>query len=139
MVHSTLEVSFPAEHVDKLERRDISGTYALFDKCGAPRSYLFKRNVDNAGDNLPLVSFFPDPGRYTVPKDGGWAFSVDNSRYERPEKRPLILGVDSKWDLNDKDGAETVQASIPSRWITTSDVKSRVRKMHVSLIAMLTT
>lgn len=72
MVHSTLEVSFPAEDVDKLERHDISSTYALFDKCGAPRSYLFKRNVDNAGDNLPPVSFFPNPGRCTDPKDDGY-------------------------------------------------------------------
>ncbi|KAI0070374.1 hypothetical protein K474DRAFT_1741469, partial [Panus rudis PR-1116 ss-1] len=55
--------------------------------------------------------------------DDGWAFSVDNRRYEYGEKRPFILEVDSKWDLNDKDGAQTVRAPIPSRWVTASDVK----------------
>lgn len=123
-VNSVLEISVPAEHVDKFER-DISGKYTLYDKCGTAMGALHKREPTDTDKSLPPIFFFLDPFRCSDPKDDGFIFSISKRRLEYGETRPTIGELNVKWRQSTKPSQE-VSCTIPYRWTTSTEVKLKV-------------
>ena len=134
-VNSVLEVSVPAEHVDKFER-DISGKYTLYDKCGTAMGSLHKREATEADSSLPPIFFFLDPFRCSDPKDDGFVFSISKRRLEYGETRPTIGELNVKWRQSTK-ASQEVSCIIPFHWTTSTEVKLKVCCTSYSLIKIL--
>ncbi|KAG9313076.1 hypothetical protein JVU11DRAFT_6516 [Chiua virens] len=120
-VHSHVKLAVPEDKVALLDR-DISGTYALLDKCGTACGALHKRE-STAGDvELPPLFMMLDPTRCGDPKDDAFVFTTSIRRYDYGESRPIICKLAGSWRQSDVQGDQSVTCHIPVLWVSSDNV-----------------
>ncbi|CAL1714237.1 unnamed protein product [Somion occarium] len=133
MVNSILNISVPAEQVQKFER-NISGAYTLFDKCGTAMGALHKKEATDADSGLPPIYLFLDPFRCSDPKDDGFVFSISKRRLEYGETRPVIAELDVKWRQSTKE-SQVVSCIVPYRWTESAEVSLKPAQIRDAICA----
>lgn len=124
-VHSHLKITVPAKEVSLLDR-DISGTYALLDKCGTACSALHKREPTPEDSDLPPLFMMLDPTRCGDPKDDAFVFTTTIRRYDYGEFRPMICKLAGSWRQSDVQGDQSVACHIPVLWVSSDQVSLQV-------------
>ena len=124
-VHSHLSISVPEDHKSLFDR-DISGTYALLDKCGTACSALHRRVEGSDNDSLPSLFMMLDPTRCGDAKDDTFVFTTSIRRYEYGEFRPIICKLASSWRQSDVQGEQSVTCHVPALWKDSGDVSLKV-------------
>lgn len=125
IVHSRLEISVAKEDSSKLDR-DISGVYALLDKCGTANSALHKKMVGSEDAHLPPLFMLMDPSRCGPSEKDSFVFSISIRRYEYGETRPVICSLDPRWRQSGIEGTQKVKCNIPCQWVDAGDVRLAV-------------
>ncbi|KAF8448928.1 hypothetical protein L210DRAFT_846955 [Boletus edulis BED1] len=120
-VHSHLKITVPAEKVSLLDR-DISGTYALLDKCGTACGALHKREPTSEDAELPPLFMMLDPTRCGDPKDDAFVFTTTIRRYDYGEFRPIVCKLAASWSQSDIQGDRSVACHIPVLWVSSDEV-----------------
>ncbi|KAI0339611.1 hypothetical protein BDW22DRAFT_1335785 [Trametopsis cervina] len=120
-VHSKLNITVAEDDLDKLER-DISGTYALYDKCGMANASLHRKIPEEHELDLPSVFLFLDPTRTGKPEEDAFVLSITRKRCEYGEPRPIICTLDPEWRQSSKKGAQKVVCHTPCKWVKSSEV-----------------
>ncbi|KAG6381702.1 hypothetical protein JVT61DRAFT_303 [Boletus reticuloceps] len=120
-VHSHLKITVPAEKVSLLDR-DISGTYALLDKCGTACGALHKREPTSEDVELPPLFMMLDPSRCGDPKDDAFVFTTTIRRYDYGEFRPIVCKLAASWRQSDIQGDRSVACHIPVLWVSSDEV-----------------
>ncbi|KAI6096979.1 hypothetical protein EDD16DRAFT_1670323 [Pisolithus croceorrhizus] len=118
-VHSHLNISVP-EHQKSLFDRDISGTYALLDKCGTACGALHKRVESADCESSPPLFMMLDPTRCGDVKDDSFLFTSSMRRYEYGESRPIICKLAPSWRQSDVEGDQSVACHIPVLWTSSN-------------------
>lgn len=124
-VHSHLKISVPAEKVSLLDH-DISGTYALLDKCGTACGALHKREPTPGDDGPPPLFMMLDPTRCGDPKDDAFVFTTTIRRYDYGEFRPIVCKLAGSWRQSDVQGDQPVACHIPLLWVSSDKVSLQV-------------
>lgn len=132
-VHSHLKITVPAEEVSLLDR-DISGTYALLDKCGTACSALHKREPTPEDSDLPPLFMMLDPTRCGDPKDDAFVFTTTIRRYDYGEFRPMICKLAGSWRQSDVQGDQSVRCHVPLLWVSSDSVSLQV-SLHESYLS----
>lgn len=125
-VHSHLKITVPADKVSLLDR-DISGTYALLDKCGTACGALHKRKSTPEDAELPPLFMMLDPTRCGDPRDDPFVFTTTVRRYDYGEFRPIVCKLAASWRQSDVQGDQTVTCHIPVLWVSSDKVSLQVR------------
>lgn len=131
-VHSHLKITVPANKVSLLDR-DISGTYALLDKCGTACGALHKRESAPEDVELPPLFMMFDPTRCGDPKDDAFVFTTTIRRYDYGEFRPIVCKLSSSWRQSDVQGERSITCHIPVVWVSSEKVLLQVslRKLYL--------
>ena len=124
-VHSHLKVTVPADKVSLLDR-DISGTYALLDKCGTACGALHKREATAEDTELPPLFMMLDPTRCGDPKDDAFVFTTAIRRYDYGEFRPIVCKFPGSWRQSDVQGDQSVTCHVPVQWVYSDKVSLQV-------------
>ncbi|KAL4062601.1 hypothetical protein J3A83DRAFT_4381778 [Scleroderma citrinum] len=127
-VHSHLSISVPDEHKSLFDH-DISGTYALLDKCGTACGALHRRMEGSDDDSLPALFMMFDPTRCGDPKDDAFVFTTSIRRYEYGEFRPIVGKLVSSWRQSDVQGDQSVVCHVPVLWTDSNDVTLQVLQL----------
>jgi len=125
LVHSKLEISMPKEKVSKFDR-NISGVYALLDKCGTANGALHRKIETEMESGLPPLFVLLDPHR-TNDSEDSFVFTISKRRYEYGESRPIICKLDPTWRQSSEDGEQEVTCHLPFHWISAATVELKVR------------
>ncbi|KAI6164579.1 hypothetical protein EDD17DRAFT_1561310 [Pisolithus thermaeus] len=133
-VHSHLNISVP-EHQKSLFDRDISGTYALLDKCGTACGALHKRVESADGESSPPLFMMLDPTRCGDVKDDSFLFTSSMRRYEYGESRPIICKLAPSWRQSDVEGDQSVACHIPVLWTSSNTVTLEPRLLSDATFA----
>ncbi|KAF8845040.1 hypothetical protein BDN67DRAFT_893327 [Paxillus ammoniavirescens] len=120
-VHSHLKITVPSDKVSLFDR-DISGTYALLDKCGTACGGLHKRETTPGDAELPPLFMMLDPTRCGDPKDDAFVFTSTIRRYDYGEFRPIVCQLAASWRQSDVQGDKSVMCRIPVLWVTSDAV-----------------
>lgn len=134
-IHSHLKIAVPADKVSLLDR-DISGTYALLDKCGTACGALHKREPTPEDVELPPLFMMLDPTRCGDPKDDAFVFTSTIRRYDYGEFRPIVCKLASSWRQSDVQGDQSVTCHIPVLWVSSDKVSLQVslHKLYLSYV-----
>jgi hypothetical protein len=124
VVYSQLRITVATEDIPSLER-DISGVYALLDKCGTANSALHRRIGDDAV--LPPLFLFLDPTRCGTPSQDSFVISISKRRYEYGETRPIICKLDPSWRQTGDAAEQKISCEIPVKWVASDTVMLQVR------------
>lgn len=124
-VHSHLKITVPTDKVPLLDR-DISGTYALLDKCGTACGALHKREPTPEDSELPPLFMMLDPTRCGDPKDDAFVFTTIIRRYDYGEFRPIVCKLAGSWRQSDTQGDQSVACHIPLLWVSSDKVSLQV-------------
>lgn len=124
-VHSHLKITVPADKVSLLDR-DISGTYALLDKCGTACGALHKRKPTPEDVELPPLFMMLDPTRCGDPKDDAFVFTTTIRRYDYGEFRPIVCKLAGSWRQSDVQGDHSVPCHIPLLWVSSDKTSLQV-------------
>lgn len=128
-IHSHLKITVPADKVSLLDR-DVSGTYALLDKCGTACSALHKRESTPEDVELPPLFMMLDPTRCGDSKDDAFIFTTSIRRYDYGEFRPIVCKLAGSWRQSDVPGDESVTCHIPLLWVSSDKVSLQV-SLHI--------
>ncbi|KAG8221025.1 hypothetical protein J3R82DRAFT_2535 [Butyriboletus roseoflavus] len=120
-VHSHLRITVPAGKVSLLDR-DISGTYALLDKCGTACGALHTREPTPEDTELPPLFMMLDPTRCGDPKDDAFVFTTTIRRYDYGEFRPIICKLAGSWRQSDVQGDQKVTCHVSVLWVSSDKV-----------------
>ncbi|KAI6113021.1 hypothetical protein F5141DRAFT_1195546 [Pisolithus sp. B1] len=134
-VHSHLNISVP-EHQKSLFDRDISGTYALLDKCGTACGALHKRVESADCESSPPLFMMLDPTRCGDVKDDSFLFTSSMRRYEYGESRPIICKLAPSWRQSDAEGDQSVACHIPVLWTDSNIVTLEPRLLSDATFAV---
>ncbi|KAI6149517.1 hypothetical protein BKA82DRAFT_995209 [Pisolithus tinctorius] len=134
-VHSHLNISVP-EHQKSLFDRDVSGTYALLDKCGTACGALHKRVEGADCESLPPLFMMLDPTRCGDAKDDSFVFTSTMRRYEYGEFRPVICKLAPSWRQSDAEGDQSVVCHIPVLWTDSNTVALEPRLLSHATFAV---
>ncbi|KAF9224022.1 hypothetical protein BS17DRAFT_703902 [Gyrodon lividus] len=135
-VHSHLKITVPSDKVHLFDR-DISGTYALLDKCGTACGGLHKRETTlNDAELLPLFMML-DPTRCGDPKEDAFVFTNTIRRYDYGEFRPIVCKLAAPWRQSDVQGGQSIMCRVPVLWVTSDVVSLKVGfcKFHPSQLS----
>ncbi|KAF9240628.1 hypothetical protein BU15DRAFT_73858 [Melanogaster broomeanus] len=121
-VHSHLKITVPKDKIPLLDR-DISGTYALLDKCGTACEGLHKRETTPNDSELPPLFMMLDPTRCGDAKEDAFVFTSTIRRFDYGEFRPIVCKLAASWRQSDVQGDRSVNCRVPILWVT-SDVVS---------------
>ncbi|EJD08575.1 uncharacterized protein FOMMEDRAFT_102039 [Fomitiporia mediterranea MF3/22] len=126
-VFSKLVISVPEDAAGSFDR-NISGTYALLDKCGTATNALHRKEGDH-GHMQPPLFLFLDPTRCGTTDRDAFVFSINTRRYQFGETRPLICKLDSKWRQADVgEEGRPVTCHIPCIWVKSDMIKMQSSK-----------
>ncbi|KZV96801.1 hypothetical protein EXIGLDRAFT_833373 [Exidia glandulosa HHB12029] len=117
MIWAKLRVTVPDEGREALDR-DVSGLYALHERCGTAANALHRR-VEGEDGRGPGLFFFLDPTRTGEAVDDPFVFSTNHRRYEFGETRPVVAKLDSKWRQNGLEETQEVECVVACRWVKT--------------------
>lgn len=134
-VNSHLSISVP-EHRKPLFDLDISGTYALLDKCGTACGALHKRVESADCESLPPLFMMLDPTRCGDAKDDSFLFTSSMRRYEYGESRPIICKLAPSWRQSDVEGDQSVACHIPVLWTDSNNVTLEPRLLSHATFAV---
>ncbi|KAG7445040.1 uncharacterized protein BT62DRAFT_1007412 [Guyanagaster necrorhizus] len=117
-VFSSLRVSVTNSDVPKLDR-DISGLYALLDRCGTANGALHKRTSEKG--TLPPLFMLMDPQR-TSDSEDSFVFSISRRRHQYGEARPIIAKLDPSWRQSSNEEEKEVSCCIPCKWVRAENI-----------------
>lgn len=134
-VHSHLSVSVPADHKSLFDR-DISGTYALLDKCGTACGALHRRVEGSDNDSQPALFMMLDPTRCGDAKDDSFVFTTSIRRYEFGEFRPIVCKLAPSWRQSDIQESQSVVCHVPMLWKNSSDIALKVCFLQTAVLVL---
>ncbi|KAF9530466.1 hypothetical protein CPB83DRAFT_810873 [Crepidotus variabilis] len=119
LVYPKLKISVESDAASTLDR-DISGIYALLDKCGTANGALHKKIDENDTGAPPLFMLF-DPHR-TNDSEDSFVFSTSIKRLEYLECRPIVCRLDPSWRQSSKEEEQIVTGHLPYQWVEATSV-----------------
>jgi hypothetical protein len=123
LVYPKLQITVSPDAVGKFDR-DVSGVYALLDKCGTANGALHKKETTEGEKALPPLFLLMHPQR-TSDDDDCFAFSISRRRYAYGESRPIVGLLDPKWRQSSDSQTKQVTCRVPI-WKTAKSITLQV-------------
>lgn len=110
---------------------DVSGTYELFDKCGAAQASLHKR-VSRPGDTSAEMYMFLDPMRNSKGNTDFFVFADNHRRLQYGEHRIPTARVEPGFRPSDAAGPGTFRCFTDGQWISPGTQEVRLQAAATS-------